>query len=116
MPKPWKTRQKPSEVVPSVEDSAASKIFGAELSGNAPSVDLHGLDTQSGVHELDLFLHSSFMHGDEVVKIIHGRGSGKMREVVHTFLATQELVEMFRDAQNQVEVLGATYVVLKKST
>ncbi|MEK7451875.1 MAG: Smr/MutS family protein, partial [Patescibacteria group bacterium] len=107
------------EGVPSVESPASlaeSKIFGAELSGLAPTVDLHGLDSEAGIHELDLFLHSAFMRGEDVVKIIHGRGTGKMREAVHTFLPLQEIVETFRDGQSIGEISGVTYVVLKKST
>lgn len=119
MPKFWK--QFHNEIAESVatdpyETVYESKIFGAELSGNAPLIDLHGLDTQAGTHDLDIFLHAAFMHGDEVVKIIHGRGTGKMREAVHAFLTSQEIVETFRDGQNPSEISGVTYAVLKKRT
>jgi DNA mismatch repair protein MutS2 len=116
MPKPWKQSQGKTTQMETAASVAESKIFGAELSGNAPSVDLHGLDTDAGVHELDLFLHSAFMRSDDVVKIIHGRGTGKMREAIQAFLSTQELVERFRDSHNPTEMAGVTYVVLKKRT
>jgi dsDNA-specific endonuclease/ATPase MutS2 len=114
MPKLWKQSKGASREIDTLASIAESKIFGAELSGNAPSIDLHGLDVLAGVHELDLFLHSTFMRGDDVVKVIHGRGTGKMREVVQTFLSTQQIVETFRDGQNPSEISGVTYVVLKK--
>lgn len=116
MPKNWKHSFEQTSPVETRTSLQESKIFGAELSGNAPSIDLHGLDTQSGTHEIDLFLHASFAHGDEVVKIIHGRGTGKMRDAVHAFLAKQTIVETFRDAMNPSEVSGVTYVVLKKAS
>ena len=87
-----------------------STIFAAELSGNAPSIDLHGFDSQAAVHELDLFLHAAFNRGDEVVEIIHGRGTGKLREVIRTFLSTANIVECFRDGNNP----GVTYAIIKK--
>lgn len=116
MPKSWKQSHQKIEAGSGdpTHNIDESKIFGAELSGNAPSVDLHGLDTEAGVHDLDLFLHSAFMRGEEVVKVIHGRGTGKMREAVHMFLSTQELVEMFRDGHGPAEISGVTYVVLRK--
>lgn len=118
MPKSWKQSQLSIEVGSGdpTHNVSESKIFGAELSGHAPSIDLHGLDTQSGIHELDTFLHAAFIHGDDVVKIIHGRGTGKMREAVHEFLAKQEIIETFRDGKNPSEVLGVTYAVLKKKS
>jgi DNA mismatch repair protein MutS2 len=116
MPKPWKQSQTKASSIETAASIAESKIFGAEMSGNAPSIDLHGLDTDAGVHELDLFLHSAFMRSDDVVKIIHGRGTGKMREAIHKFLSSQELVEQFRDSHNPAEMAGVTYVVLKKRT
>lgn len=114
MPKLWKQSKGTSREIETPASIAESKIFGAELSGNAPFVDLHGLDASAGVHELDLFLHSAFMRGDDVIKIIHGRGTGKMREAVHAFLATETLVETFRDGHSPAEISGVTYVVLRK--
>ncbi|MCX6715105.1 MAG: Smr/MutS family protein [Candidatus Uhrbacteria bacterium] len=114
MPKLWKHARKGSTTIDTPASIAESKIFGAELSGNAPIIDLHGLLTEAGVHDLDLFMHSAFMRGDDVIKVIHGRGTGKMREAVHAFLSTQALVEMFRDSHNTTEMSGVTYVVLKK--
>ena len=95
-------------------NTSESKIFGAELSGNAPSIDLHGLDTEAGIHDLETFLHGAFMRGDDVIKVIHGRGTGKMREAVQAFLSTQEIVETFRDGRSTAEISGVTYVVIKK--
>lgn len=114
MPKRWKQSREPLREIDAPASVAESKIFGAELSGNAPSIDLHGLLTEAGVHDLDTFMHSAFMRGDDVIKVIHGRGTGKMREAVHAFLSVQDIVETFRDAHNPTEMSGVTYVVLKK--
>ena len=91
-----------------------AKIFAAEFSGNAPSIDLHGFDTVAAPHELDVFIHSSVLHGEDVIQIIHGRGTGKMRDVVHQFLSVHPFVEVFQDGSSLGEVAGVTYVVLKK--
>lgn len=114
MPKSWKQSREISQPIATPASIAESKIFGAELSGNAPSIDLHGLDIDAGLHDLDTFMHSAFMRGDDVIKVIHGRGTGKMREAVQTFLSEQQIAESFRDGHNPAEISGVTYVVLRK--
>lgn len=110
MPKPWKINAKPADSIQTNE----SKLFAAEFGGYASEIDLHGMDPQSAMHELDIFLHAAYVHGDDVVKVIHGRGTGKMRETVKKFLRDQSIVETSRDAYHMSESSGVTYVVLKK--
>ncbi len=104
-----KFQPKGEELSP-VSNSNESKIFAAEVSGNASSIDLHGYDTQSAIHELDVFLHSVYAHGDDIAEIIHGRGTGKLQEAVQAFLSTMSIVENYRGGSNP----GVTYVVLKR--
>src|SRR3989338_7083170 len=73
-------------------------IFAAEL-GTPVQIDLHQMDAQEATHAVDLFLDAQFMAGEQVAKIIHGRGTGRLREVVHHFLQGHPLVEYYRDAQ-----------------
>ena len=97
----------------SMDDNEA-RVFAAEL-GNPPEVDLHGLeDVNQGVQVLDQFLHQQFMAGSEEVRIIHGRGSGRMRQAVHTLLSSHELIPFFRDSYKPGEVQGVTYAALAK--
>ena len=116
MPKQWKQIQPIVDVPAGETNPHESKIFGAELSGNAHAIDLHGLDVQSGIHELEIFLHSAFVGGHEVVKIIHGRGTGKMRDAIRNFLKSEPLVAFFRDSNNVTEMSGVTFAVLVKSS
>lgn len=91
-----------------------ARVFAAEL-GNPPEVDLHGLgDVEQGLHELERFLNRQFMLGSETVRIIHGRGSGRMRRGVHEHLRSHELVPYYRDSQKPGEVQGVTYAVLTR--
>lgn len=87
-------------------------ILGAEL-GEPPEIDLHGaLDTVDGVQAALQFVDQQFMADERVVRIIHGRGRGHMREDVQRALADCELVEYFRDSSKPGEIMGVTYVVL----
>lgn len=88
-------------------------IFSAEL-GAPPQIDLHANDAQEACNAVDQFLNEQFMAGERVGKIIHGRGTGKLREAVHQLLKDHPLVEYYRDAQALHAVGGVTYVVLSK--
>ncbi len=72
-------------------------LFAAEL-GGVPELDLHGLDRFQAEHDVDAFLHDTSHTGERVVAIIHGRGTGILREVVHRVLSRHETVEYFEDA------------------
>ncbi|MBU2509118.1 MAG: Smr/MutS family protein [Patescibacteria group bacterium] len=82
---------------PISEYEAAS--FAAEL-GSAEEVDLHGMDTESAMHELDKALNHGFMTEVEVIKIIHGRGEQKLRNAVESYLKKCQFVELWRSSNN----------------
>jgi DNA mismatch repair protein MutS2 len=88
-------------------------LFAAEL-GGVPELDLHGMDRFQAEQEVDAFLYDSAHMGERVVAVIHGRGTGVLREVVHRILSRHETVEHFEDALSAGSILGATYAVLKQ--
>jgi DNA-nicking Smr family endonuclease len=49
------------------------------------------------------------------VRIIHGKGIGTLREIVHTTLSQMPEVESFKLADEQAGGWGATIVILKSS-
>ncbi len=64
----------------------------------------------------DLILHylaECRLNGIESVRIIHGKGTGTMREIVHSLLARLPHVESFRLADEVAGGWGATIVALK---
>lgn len=104
MPPPEPVRTDPHE----------SAIFAAEL-GESPEIDLHGESVDVALSLLDAFLNHEFVAGTEVVKIIHGRGEGKLREAIHDALGKQTtLVASFRDAQSRKQQGGVTYAALHR--
>ena len=92
-----------------------SKFFAIEIGAECCEIDLHGADdVYSGVNELDEFLNQAFTRGEEVVKVVHGKGQGKMREGVLELLKSLPFVEYFRDATNPSNALGVTLVALSQ--
>jgi DNA mismatch repair protein MutS2 len=75
-------------------------------------LDLHRLTVDEAIPRLDKFLHDAFRSGYYRVWIIHGKGSGILRQEVGRFLAKHSLVKSYRTADPQHGGAGATQVEL----
>lgn len=51
-----------------------------------PEVDLHGLRSHIGENRLASFMQERIQNGDRTVKIVHGHGTGVMREIVYAWI------------------------------
>jgi DNA mismatch repair protein MutS2 len=92
-----------------------STAFAAELNNETPVVDLHGMRADEARHALEHAVNHQFMEGAEAIRIIHGRGDGILRRMVHDALKAQaELVAYFRDSTAPGQQGGATIAVLHK--
>jgi len=102
-----------AEPSPRLADEAEFEqtIFAAEL-GDAPSVDLHGLDRIDAIRELDAYIASEAARGTEAIEIIHGRGSGTLRQAVRAHLASHPLIALHRDASHPGKQGGVMYAAL----
>ncbi len=72
------------------------------------SIDLHTFRPQEIVYLLEEYIYQALRKGFREVRIIHGRGIGVQREIVHSFLRKHPKVVSFRDAADR----GATTAVL----
>lgn len=76
---------------------------------NIPTLDLHGHDRYSAVIYADEFIKDNVKLKNRLVKIIHGKGSGVLKNEVHKFLKKNKLVKDYRlDLYN----IGTTIVEL----
>ena len=90
-------------------------VFAAELGGEVPTVDLHGVTVDDIDHELGAFIYALHPAGTEALKIVHGRGTQKLRNAVHAWLkAHPDIVAYYRDAESPSQQGGVTYVALQK--
>lgn len=88
-----------------------SLIFAAELSEDTLSLDLHGMDAHTALHELEGFIQKAFMAGDRVIEVIHGRGDILIPLVKKVF-EENEIVEYARGAEQPGKAGGAMYAVI----
>jgi DNA mismatch repair protein MutS2 len=59
-------------------------------------VDLHGLVVEEALERLVEEINRSLLRGADRVEVVHGKGSGRVRDAVHRHLASMPVVVAFR--------------------
>jgi len=77
-------------------------------------IDLHTFAPKEIPSLLEEYLLECQKKGFKEVRIIHGKGKGIQRSIVHSFLEKSSLVESFETAPAEAGSWGATIAVLKK--
>jgi DNA-nicking Smr family endonuclease len=77
-------------------------------------IDLHTFSPKEIPFLLEDYLTECRKKGFQEVRIIHGKGKGVQRNIVHSFLKKSSLVESFQDAPLEAGSWGATIAILKK--
>lgn len=57
-----------------------------------PEIDLHGNNIEDALELLDRFLDQAMLSGEMEVTVIHGHGSGKLKNAVRKYLLTSPYV------------------------
>ncbi|MGN0621620.1 MAG: endonuclease MutS2 [Porcipelethomonas sp.] len=76
-------------------------------------LDIRGRSSDEGVYEMEAFIDSAVMSGISMVTIIHGKGTGVLREAVHRRLKSMKQVKSFRTGLYGEGENGVTIVELK---
>ena len=75
-------------------------------------LDLHGLTIDEAIPLVDMFLYKSYQARMHRVWVIHGKGSGVLRNAVRRYLAKHKLVRTCLTADKRCGGNGATQVEL----
>jgi DNA mismatch repair protein MutS2 len=73
---------------------------------------LRRLTVEEALYRLDQYLYDAFMAGLSSVRIVHGKGTGKLRRAVHESLAKHPLVKSYRLGDYGEGDYGVTVVEL----
>jgi DNA mismatch repair protein MutS2 len=76
-------------------------------------IDIRGLYGDDAIRKIDLFLYQAWTSGLLRVDIIHGKGTGALRQKVHTFLTDLPFVESYQLGEWNEGGSGVTKVVFK---
>jgi DNA mismatch repair protein MutS2 len=73
---------------------------------------LRRLTVEVALDRLDQYLYDAFMAGLPSVRVVHGKGTGKLRHAVHDSLAKHPLVKSYRLGDYGEGDYGVTIVEL----
>ena len=78
-----------------------------DAEGTAATIDLHGLTVEEALARVVEAIDAALRRGADRLDVVHGKGSGLIRDALHRHLKTMRVVASFRlDPQNA----GVTWV------
>ncbi|MFQ6132696.1 MAG: endonuclease MutS2 [Armatimonadota bacterium] len=73
---------------------------------------LRGLTVDEGIVELEKYLDDAFLAGQQEIRIVHGKGTGALRQGIHQYLRSHPHVKSFATASHEDGGEGVTIVHL----
>lgn len=95
----------PKKVKGTVQSNATRKA--------SMELDIRGMTADEGIMEVDGFIDSCLLSGLKFITIIHGKGTGVLREAVQRFLKQNKYVKSYRPGVYGEGEAGVTVVELK---
>jgi len=77
-------------------------------------VDIRGMDKMEGIMVVDRYIDEAILSGIDVVTVIHGKGTGVLRDAVHSHFRKHPNIESFRVGTFGEGENGVTIATLKK--
>ena len=93
--------------------SRGGRALGGGLRGGLPEIDLRGMNAEEALLEVDRFIDSCVLSGVHQVTIIHGKGTGVLRDAVQQHLKKHKSVKSFRLGAYGEGETGVTIAELK---
>jgi DNA mismatch repair protein MutS2 len=97
---------------PAPRDVAADELRRRAAARISPSLDLRGERVEAALEELDAYLDEALLAGLDQVAIIHGAGTGALRNAIRERLADHPRVRSVRTGRRQEGGDGTTIALL----
>ncbi len=98
---------------PASSGVSKSKISGKLERKSTLELDIRGCAVDEGIHEVDAFIDNAVMINAGIVTIIHGKGTGLLRQGIQRHLRSHPSVKSFRSGVFGEGEDGVTVVELK---
>jgi DNA mismatch repair protein MutS2 len=95
-----------------VEGSGRANVTVASKSPGM-EVDLRGLMAEDALDKMERYLEQAFLSGLPFVRIIHGKGTGRLRQAVREALRGHEYVSKFEEGGSTEGGEGVTVALMK---
>lgn len=90
----------------------SSNNYRANVKPVTDEIHLRRLTVDEALLKLNTYLHDAFMAGFYQVRVVHGKGTGKLRSEVWQQLARHSLVKSYRIGEYGEGGSGVTIVTL----
>ena len=94
--------------------SSIKNINNSKSKNISPEINVIGLNIEEANQIVDKYLDNANLSALDTVRIGHGKGTGKLRNGIHSFLKKHPHVKSFRIGTYGEGEMGVTIVTLKK--
>ena len=94
-------------------EEAGGRTRVSKVSSPGLELSLRGKLVEDGLDELERYLENAYSAGLLFVRIIHGRGTGKMREAVRKALKSSPYISSFEEPKDSEGGAGVTVAKIK---
>jgi DNA mismatch repair protein MutS2 len=91
----------------------ASRAGPGTLEAPALRMDVRGLRADEAVREVEKFLDQAYRNGDPAVLVVHGHGTGALKQAIRSYLEDSPYVRMYRPGESHEGGDGVTVVGLR---
>jgi DNA mismatch repair protein MutS2 len=98
---------------PKTMSSQSSSTVHRQSSSPGMEVDLRGLMADDALDKMERYLEQAFLSGLPWVRIIHGKGTGRLRQAVREALRGHEYVKSFEEGGDKEGGEGVTVAKMK---
>ena len=109
-----KNAEKSRNRIISVKNREQLELIQEKSDNIRPRIDLRGVTLDEAVIKLDKYLDDALLTGLESFDIIHGKGTGRLRQGIHQYLKNLKNVAGFRLGGDGEGGSGATIVYLRE--
>ncbi|MGF7436648.1 endonuclease MutS2 [Lentilactobacillus senioris] len=98
---------------PKPKKAVRPRVARTKSAGTSPTLDLRGQRYEEAMHSLDQYIDAALVSGYPTVTIIHGKGTGALRQGVNDYLSSHPQVKSFGYSAPNAGGDGSTVVKFK---
>ena len=98
---------------PKTSESTGIRVFREESDTCQQRLHLVGLKVEEAIPLLDKTIDRAILDGYTQIQVVHGHGTGRLRQAVQDFLTNHAVVKGFHPEKHNAGGTGVTVVELK---